>query len=155
MTKIGEMKPTEFDLNYKYIEDLWELYRLSRVQALGRISSYIFILNSGALLASLTYISTKHSNCLINLAISLFALGVITCIAHATIDYYYCERLYFKFKKNVGLFLNSKMEWEDLTGDARQNSRAIDFVLHGLGWTGGIVFIIGLLIGLTQIFTIT
>jgi len=60
MTKFNEItNETERRSKLNYVKELWTGWRQVRETTLTRINSYLFTLNAGALLASLTYVAAK------------------------------------------------------------------------------------------------
>jgi len=60
MPKLHEINdPNERAAKIDYINELWAFWREARVQTLTRITGYLFVLNTGALLGALTYVATK------------------------------------------------------------------------------------------------
>lgn len=151
MTKFSNFQEPTRSSHIRLIEELWDYYRDMRSQSLGRISGYIFVLNSGALLATLTYVATKSANNCIKASIWLFAIGIISCIAHAALDYYLTEFVFSKYRKKVRALYQDEIDWEEYLDYINNDETAIDTCLHFLGWFGGLVFIIGLVIGILQI----
>ncbi|MES2244319.1 MAG: hypothetical protein V4639_15715 [Pseudomonadota bacterium] len=151
MTKLNEISdPNERASKLNYIKELWAFWREVRVQSLTRITNYLFILNTGALLGSLTYVASKSPNSSIQCAIWLFAAGTLCSLVHATLDYYVIEASFSSYKKEVGEFYGNKIDWAFLVEKNEKGSK-FDWLLHVVGWAGGILFIVGLLIGIPQI----
>jgi hypothetical protein len=151
MTKFSEFNEPTRTSHIRLIEELWDFYRDMHAQGFDRIFGYIFVLNSGALLATLTYVATKNANDCIKASIWLFAVGIVSCIAHATIDYYVAEFTFSKYRKTVRAVYQDEIEWETYIEYVNHEDRKIEILLHLLGWTAGIAFLIGLFMGITQI----
>jgi len=151
MPKLNEISdPNERAAKINYVNELWAFWREVRVQTLTRITNYLFILNAGALLGALTYVASKSPNLPIQCSIWLFAAGILFSLLHATLDYYLTESSFSSYRKDVGEFYESKIDWAVLV-DRNQKRPGFDWVLHALGWAGGIVFIVGLSMGIPQI----
>lgn len=151
MTKLNEVKdPSEFPSKLQYINEVWHGWRQARLQSLSRITNYLFVLNTGALLASLTYVAAKPANDGIQTSIWLFAVGIFCSAAHATLDYYLTEHSFTAFRKDVKGLYEYKVDWEVLV-DRNEKRPPLDWLLHTLGWIGGAAFFFGLVLGLLQI----
>ncbi|GKS64834.1 hypothetical protein YTPLAS72_21380 [Nitrospira sp.] len=151
MPKLHEITdPNERAVKIGYINELGAFWREVRVQTLTRITGYLFVLNAGALLGALTYVATKPSNSSIQCSIWLFGIGTLLSLLHATLDYYLTESSFSSYRKDVGEFYENKIGWNVLV-DRNQKRPGFDWLLHVLGWAGGIVFIFGLAIGIPQI----
>ena len=151
MTKLNEVNdPSEFQSKLQYINEVWHGWRQARLQALGRITNYIFVLNTGALLAALTYVAAKSANDGIQASIWLFSAGIFCSAAHATLDYYLIESSFSAYRKDVKTLYEYKLDWEVLV-DRNENRPPLDWLLHAFGWLGGAAFFIGLVLGLRQI----
>lgn len=148
MTKLNEFSdPAAHRLKIDYVDEVWENWRAAREQTLKRITGYLFILNTGAMLAALTYVAAKPSNGEIQMAIWLFAAGIFLSVIHATLDYYLTESSFSAFRKDVDQFYGNKLDWEVFI-DRNNNRPPLDCLLHILGWLGGLSFFIGLVVGL-------
>ena len=151
MTKLSEIKdPSERQSKNKYVNEVWVGWREARLQILSRITSYLFVLNTGALLAALTYVAAKSANDGIQISIWLFSAGIFCSAAHATLDYYLSESSFSAYRKDVEKLYENKLDWEDIV-DRNENRPPLDWLLHTLGWLGGAAFFIGLILGLRQI----
>jgi hypothetical protein len=149
--KYNEIKE-EVNRNTKiqYIKECWTGYRESEQSTLSRITNYLFVLNSGALLASLAYVAAKPNTTGVNISIWLFSVGILLISLHATIDYYLCGRFFSLFRKDVDLFYKSEIDWEVLVDRNSQRGKN-DWYLHLLGWLSGILFFAGLFNGVCHI----
>lgn len=151
MPKLHEIHdPNERAVKIGYINELWAFWREARVQTLTKITGYLFVLNAGALLGALTYVATKSSNSSIHYSIWLFGAGTLLSLLHATLDYYLTESSFSSYRKDVEEFYENKIDWAVLV-DRNEKRPGFDWLLHVLGWAGGIVFIVGLSIGIPQI----
>lgn len=151
VTKLAEIKDaSELNSKIKYVNQVWASWREARSQTLHRITNYLFVLNSGALLAALTYVAAKPANPSIHISIWIFSAGIFFSAAHATLDYYVSESEFSKYKKNVESLYDNKLDWE-VFADRCEQTPPYDRLLHTLGWLGGIVFFIGMISGVLQI----
>lgn len=151
MAKLNEINDqSERASKANYINELWAFWREVRVQTLTRITNYLFVLNTGALLAALTYVASKSPNSSIQCSIWLFSAGIFFSVAHATLDYYLTESSFSSYRKDVDEFYESKIDWAVLV-DRNEKRPLLDWLLHVLGWLGGIVFFVGLFLGISQI----
>jgi uncharacterized membrane protein len=140
MTKFNEIKdPSERSSKINYISE-----------TLTRITNYLFVLNTGALLATLTYVASKSTNTHIQYSIWLFSAGIFFSVTHATLDYYLTEASFNSYKKDVEELYENKLDWEVLI-DRNERRPILDWLLHLLGWLGGMVFFIGLIVGICHI----
>ena len=150
MPKLNEIiEPNERAAKIGYVNELWAFWREVRVQTLTRITNYLFVLNTGALVGALTYVATKSPNPFIQCSIWCFATGTLLSLFHATLDYYVTESSFSSYRKDVGEFYESKIDWAVLV-DRNQKRPGFDWLLHLL-WTGGISFIVGIVMGIPQI----
>lgn len=151
MARFNEIAdPSERASKVNYTNELWATWREGRVQTLKRITNYLFVLNTGALLAGLTYIASKPSNPYIQCSIWFFSAGIFFSVLHATLDYYITENGFSKYQKDVEELYENKIDWEVFV-DRNRNRPLYDWLLHSLGWLGGLVFFIGLVLGVLQI----
>lgn len=151
MTKFSEITDIGArDSKLKYVAEVWTGWRDAREQTLNRITNYLFVLNTGALLTALTYVATKSTNNQIQISIWLFAGGIFCSVVHATLDYYLSEFSFNSYIKDVDELYSDKLEWEDYI-NRNENRPPLDWLLHVLGWLGGISFFCGLVLGLCQI----
>jgi hypothetical protein len=137
----------ERSIKSKHIHELWSLWSESSSQTLVRITSYLFFLNTGALAGSLTYIAAKPPVHAISIAIWFFSVGTICSLLHATIDYYLTEKSFASFRNDVRDFYDGKLSWSVLI-DRNEHRPGYEWLLHLLGWVGGLAFIVGLFIGI-------
>lgn len=151
MTILNQIKdPAEFEQKIKYVNEGWSAWRDARLQTLNRITNYLFILNTGALLAALTYVAAKPANDGIHNSIWLFSIGIFCSVVHATCDYYLTESSFTSYRMDVTAFYENKLDWEVFL-DRNEHRPPLDWLLHIFGWLGGAVFFIGLVLGLCQI----
>jgi len=149
--KFNEIKDEAFqNATGQYIKDCWTGHREGRLSTLSRITNYLFVLNSGALLASLAYVATKGNTTYINLSIWLFSIGTGIITLRAALDYYQCEHFFSSFQKDVDKFYKNEMDWEDLLKQNNQRGQRgkMDWTLHILGWLSAILFFGGLFNGI-------
>jgi hypothetical protein len=100
MTKFNEFTDvSERGSKINYVDELWTSWSDARLQTLTRITNYLFVLNTGALLASLAYVASKQTNSDIELSIWLFSVGILCSVFHATFDYYFTELVYVVSKR--------------------------------------------------------
>jgi hypothetical protein len=151
MTKFNEITDvSERASKVNYINELWYSWRDARTQTLLRVTNYLFVLNSGALLAALTYVASKPSNIYIQYSICFFSAGIFFSVLHAALDYYLTERGFSLYIKDIEELYENKIDWEVLI-DRNANRPMLELLLHILGWLGGIVFFIGLIIGILHV----
>lgn len=151
MTKLNQFKDqAEIEQKIQYVDEIWSAWRETRLQTLSRITNYLFILNTGALLAALTYVASKSANNGIHTSIWLFSVGIFCSVAHATLDYYLTENSFTSYRKDVKDFYESNLDWEVFV-ERNEDRPPLDWLLHIFGWSGGIVFFAGLIIGICQI----
>jgi len=151
MTKFNEITDvSDRQAKINYVDEIWTGWSDARLQTLTRITSYLFVLNTGALLAALTYIAAKDTNADITLSIYLFSFGILCSVLHATIDYYCTEHWFGSYQKDVEKMYGNELDWEEFV--ERNNNRiGSDWLLHIIGWAGAIAFFSGLIIGVTQL----
>lgn len=142
--------PSERASKTNYVNELWANWRETRQQTLKRITNYLFVLNTGALLAALTYVATKGANSYVHLSIWLFSVGTFLIVLHATLDYYSTENGFASYRKNVDGLFGNKIEWAVFV-DRNEQRSAYDWLLHTLGWVSGLLFFAGLVVGVCQI----
>jgi hypothetical protein len=151
MTKFNEIKDQALlESKIRYVNEVWSAWGKARLQSLSRITNYLFVINTGALLASLTYVATKGANDGILFSMWLFAFGSFCSMLHATLDYYLTETSFSAYRKDVASFYEHKLDWEVLV-DRNERRPPVDWLLHLLGWLGGLAFFVGLVYGLRQI----
>jgi len=130
-----------------HIESLWREFAHERSSTLRRVLGYLFVLNSGGLVAAVTYMATKPTvRWEIPFSIWCFAIGTILITIHAAIDYYTCEGLFGKFRSDVAQFFKNEIDWEVLWDRTRERKTG-DWILHLLGIGSGVVFVVGLAVG--------
>lgn len=101
-------------------------------------------------MASLTYVAAKDNTEGIYLSIWVFAIGILCSGLHAAIDYYSIEKYFSDYRSDVNSFYESEMGWKDfVTRNSKRNKT--DFLLHLLGWVGGLSFIVALINGIIQL----
>ncbi len=150
MTKLNQFKEHELDQKLRYINEGWQAWREGRLQTLTRITNYLFVLNTGALLTALTYVATKEASQGILISIWLFAFGVFCSAAHATLDYYLTEISFSAYRKDVSSLYDYKLDWEVFV-DRNEHRPPFDWLLHVIGWLSAATFFGGLVYGLQQI----
>lgn len=133
-----------------YVNELWANWRDVRTQTLKRITNYLFVLNTGALLASLTYVATKSVNSYLHFAIWLFSAGILLIVLHATLDYYVTENSFATYRKNVERLFGNEIEWAVFV-DRNEKPVPYDWFLHTLAWLSCLLFFVGLVVGVLQI----
>ncbi len=151
MTKLNEIKDQALlESKIRYVNEVWSSWRAARLQSLNRINNYLFVINTGALLAALTYVATKGANDGVLISIWLFAFGTFCSVLHATLDYYLTETSFSSYRKDVASLYEHKLDWEVMV-DRNEHRPPVDWLLHLVGWLGGLAFFIGLVYGLRQI----
>jgi hypothetical protein len=151
LAKFNEITdPSERASKVNYVDEIWANWRETRLQTLKRVTNYLFALNTGALLASLTYVAAKQANSYIHLSIWLFSLGALLIVLHATLDYYITENEFTAYRKSVEELFSNKIEWAVFI-DRNEKRATYDWLLHTLGWLSGISFFVGLILGILQI----
>jgi hypothetical protein len=150
MAKLTEFTGSEHRSKISYVNKLWSFWSDVRTQTLSRLLNYLFALNTGALLASLTYVATKTITPSIQLSIWFFSAGIFCSVAHATIDYYVLENKFSEYCKDIDELYANKMHWEVFI-DRSNKSAPLDTLLHILSWASGIAFFAGLVIGILGI----
>ena len=151
MTKFNEITDaSDKQAKTNYVNELWESWSNTREQTLKRITNYLFVLNTGALLAALTYIAAKDTNIDITFSIYLFSFGILCSVLHATLDYYLTEHWFNGYMKDVEQLYENELDWE---GFIERNKTRVgyDWLMHLIGWAGAIAFFAGLIIGVTQL----
>jgi hypothetical protein len=151
MTKLSEFKPDERPSRLNYVEEHWTTLRNARENTLSRATNYLFVLNTGGLLASLSYITSNTNTANIRTSIVLFSLGILFSALHAALDYYLVEHNFFKYRKNVNKLYGDKLDWEAFVDSIKINNCG-ELLLHLLGWGGVIVFFTGLYLGLSKLY---
>jgi hypothetical protein len=152
MTKFNEITDeAERRAKSKYIEELWSGWRQARETTLARINNYLFTLNTGALLASLTYVAAKENSADINFSIWVFSIGILCSVLHAAIDYYSVEKYFTNYRTDVKSLYDNEMEWEDFITKSSKRRKLLDWLLHSIGWVSGISFIVALINGIIQL----
>ncbi len=136
--------------NIQYINECWTGHRDSRLSSLNRITNYLFVLNSGALLASLAYVATKSCTTGMINSIWMFSIGTFFISFHAAIDYYACQQFFNSYRIDVNLFYKNEIDWEVLVGKNNQRGKS-DWYMHVLCWFSGVLFLIGLFNGIYNI----
>jgi hypothetical protein len=151
MIKFNEIAdPSERASKVNYVNELWANWRETRQQTLKRITNYLFVLNTGALLAALTYVATKQANSYIHVSIWLFSAGTLLIVLHATLDYYASENGFTSYRKNVEELFGNKIEWAVFV-DRNEKRGSYDWLLHTLGWLSALLFFVGLVVGISQV----
>lgn len=133
-----------------YIRELQELNRHEVKETKDRILGYLFGLNAGGLVAGAAYFSQKDFNGGVLAAICLFALGLLSAVIRATLDYYACERVGKSLESDMRKVIGGQMEWEEFLA-ARNEVTVVQWPFHGLGFISGICFFLGLIIGVIGI----
>ncbi len=152
MTKFNEI-PDDSAKHYiakKIDEQSHQLLQL-RNNTLSRINNYLFTINGGGLLASLTYVAAKENAGGFYLTICFFALGLLCAVLHAAIDYYGVEFFLPKYSSDVTKFYSNKIEWEDLVANIEKRAKIINPILHPIGWLSGLAFLVALYSGFSQL----
>ncbi len=151
MTKLNEITDeSDRRSRFSYIEELWTTWREVRQSTLTRITNYLFVLNTGALITSLTYVATKGSSESINISIWLFSIGILCSVLHATCDYYVSEKCFSTYQSDVRKVYDNTLDWEVFIN--RNDTRVpCDWYMHLLGWAGGIAFFSGLIVGVLEV----
>jgi|WetSurMetagenome_2_1015567.scaffolds.fasta_scaffold45917_2 hypothetical protein len=134
----------------QYIDECWAGHRESALSTLRRITNYLFVLNSGGLIASLTYVAATTCTKGMSISIWLFSIGVLSISLHAALDYYLCEHFFRSFREDINQFYKDELDWEVMTDRNSQRGNS-DWYLHVLGWLSGILFFAGLFNGICQV----
>src|SRR5437588_4687297 len=130
-----------------YIHERLKGHQQSVKNSFRRIVEYLFLLNTGGVVATATYIATKpSSSSAMTVPMWLFIAGVITITVHAVWDYSRCLMLFKRYRANVLEFIANEIEWEVLVDRDAQGVRG-EWVGHVLGWISGIAFVLGIVRG--------
>jgi hypothetical protein len=159
-SKVGAQKieyaPAQDELwrsRNEYISTRWKgLFELLS-WTLNRILNYLFALNTGGLVASLTYIATKPRTNLTTISIIFFAVGILLILIHATWHYYYALTLFNEYKTDVAQYYENKFDWGNLTARDEDRSERGSWRGFCFGWGSGIAFVSGLYCGIAALFT--
>jgi len=151
MTKFNEiLDEAERKSKLNFVNECWAGWREARQSTLSRITNYLFALNTGAIFASLAYVTSQKNATGIQLSIWLFSIGALLIILHATLDYYMCEKRFSTYRKNVESLYDNKLDWKVFVDRDKQRGN-LERVLHLLGWSSGLSFFIGLFNGILQV----
>ena len=151
MTKLNEITDeSERKSKLDFVDECWANWREGRQLTLGRITMYLFTLNTGALLAVLTYVAAKPNNKDIQLSIWLFSAGILCSVLHAALDYYMTEGYFSAYRKDVKKLYDNHMDWNAFV-ERNENRDKYDWLLHILGWSGAISFFVALINGILQL----
>lgn len=151
MTKLNEiLDEAERKSKLNFVNECWVGWREARQSTLSRITNYLFLLNTGALFASLAYVTSQKTATGILLSISLFSIGVLLIILHATLEYYMCQKYFSDYRKDVESLYDNKLDWEVFVDRNKQRVN-FEWVLHLFGWGSGVSFFVGLLNGILQV----
>ena len=137
-------KPTEEQKDYA--AKLWNSDTEGLISAQNRILNYIFILNTGGLVATTTSLSKSSYDCYFISSFICFILGILLIVLHATFFYYtYQER--FKNTKNLveGL-LGGKIPYKDFY-DQIQKRKWFYGIAHYLALGSAFFLILGVISG--------
>jgi len=151
MTKFNEFDEKERQSNIQYVDECWAMLRNAREGSLTRATNYLFVLNTGGLLASLSYIASDKGVADIRCSIIFFSLGIFFSALHAGIDYYSIEYRFSKYIENVNKLYRKELDWEDFIDDIDIN-KYINLFLHFLGLGGAIAFFVALGLGLCKLY---
>ena len=135
-----------------YIDSRWRDLQSAVGATFGRIVNYLFVLNTGALLAALTYIATKtkaESEALY-CPIRFFVAGIAFITIHAAIDYYSLESHFRDFRKSLNDFYSNGLTWADFLKRDSDHGKS-EWILHTLGWLSGLSFFLGLFGGIKHL----
>jgi hypothetical protein len=151
MTKWNEISDeSERKSKINFIGASWSDFYEMRQQTLSRITNYLFVLNTGGLIASLTYIASRGASSEIQLTIKLFAFGILFSVLHAAVDYYSVEYEFSSYREKVNSLYSNKLDWEDFVKPNPHASR-VQSLLHLLGWVSAGLFFYALYFGINQI----
>ncbi len=151
MTKWNEIKDeSEKAAKIGFVDASWSNWYEMRQQTLSRITNYLFVLNTGGLIGSLTYVASKGASCDIQFTIKLFAFGILFSVLHATLDYYSVEYGFSSYREKVDSLYSNKLDWEDFD-KPNPNACRIECLLHIFGWLGAGLFFYALFLGVNQI----
>jgi hypothetical protein len=151
MTKwneIGDISEKQSKINF--VDASWSNWYQTRQQTLSRITNYLFVLNTGGLIGSLTYFASQGASGDIQLTIKIFAFGILFSVLHAALDYYSVEYRFSSFRDKVNLLYSNKLDWEELR-KPHPIACKIECLLHFCGWVGAGLFFFGLYFGVNQI----
>lgn len=145
--KLCEIKdPNEHSAKVNYVSSRWRDHQGMVNSALATIVNYLFVLNSGALAAALAYLATKTDPVNLRAPVWCFSLGLVFITVRAALDYYISVAHFGGFRKDTDLFYKNELDWAVMLD--RDNRRGNwDWLLHLLGWSSGIVFFVGMWIG--------
>jgi hypothetical protein len=149
--KYSELDESEKKAKFSRIDQDWEIHTKWRLESLDLITRYLFTLNSGGLLASLAYLAAKEEVNGVNTIITLFFAGTMCIALRAAIDYYISEARLSSLRKDVESFYSDEIEFEDYLERLNKRYEANDLLLHLLGWSSGILFIVAIVIGIGTI----
>jgi hypothetical protein len=130
-----------------YIHERLSDHQQSVKNSFRRIVEYLFLLNTGGVVATATYIATKPSSVsAMTVPMWFFIAGVILITLHAVWDYYRCLMLFKRYRKSVTEFVANTIEWEVLV-DRDTHAVRGEWVGHTLGWLSGTCFLLGIIWG--------
>lgn len=151
MTKWNEIgNSLEKQSKINFVDASWSNWYQTRQQTLSRITNYLFVLNTGGLIGSLTYVASKNANGDIQFTIKLFAFGILFSVLHAAVDYYSVEHGFSSYREKINLLYSNKLDWEELS-KPHPIACKIECLLHFCGWVGAGLFFYGLYLGVNQI----
>jgi hypothetical protein len=87
------------------------------------------------------------SNCLIIIAVCLFGIGLLAAVIRVAMDYYCCDAVARSIGDDVSKLYTDQIEVDQFLA-ARKKAKIAQWPFHGLGFTSGICFFVGLLIGI-------
>lgn len=149
--KYSELDENERKAKLRVIDQDWEIHVKWRLESVDIITKHLFTLNSGGLLASLAYLAAKEEVNGVNALIGLFFAGTICIVLRAAIDYYASESRLSSLRKDVESFYRDEIDFKDYVENLNKRCGSSDLLLHLLGWSSGILFIVAVIIGICTI----
>ena len=134
-----------------YYSEKWDNDLKYRNSAWQRLTTYLFALNTGALIASLSYVTGAPENNIMFLPIWLFAIGTTLTLIHAAIDYYINEIDLDNFSKNLKKFYSNTITHQDFKDNIISNYSFYNKYLHWIGWISALLFLFGMFFGISNI----
>ena len=153
MTYLKDIRDEKLKNNYlEHTKELQKFWAECRNKTLDKINSYLFSLNTGALLVSLTYLAAKENNADIMLSIWGFVFGLLLCVLHAVMDYYISERCMIRYGNLINKFYKNEIVWNDFINKSSSlYNKKLDLIMHMIGWISAFSFISALIWGVIQL----
>lgn len=149
--KYSELSDQERDYVLTVINDSYNHSSKYRNSSWQRLTNFLFVLNTGALIATLAYVTGSTDRGIMQVPIWCFAIGTTFSLIHSAVDYYVNETDLSVLGTNIAKFYDNEISYKDFKLNTVSYLSMFNLSLQILGWGSSLLFLFGMFFGICNI----